>query len=43
MKVTNVSGHALWVLLDSRELFLSFDLFPWFRDAPIGKVIRVGS
>ena len=28
-------------LSDTRELFLSFDLFPWFRDAPIGKVMRV--
>jgi uncharacterized protein DUF2442 len=40
-EVTNVSRHGLWVLLDTRELFLSFDLFPWFREAPIGKVIRV--
>lgn len=40
-EVTNVSAHGLWVLLDSRELFLSFDLFPWFREAPIGKVTRV--
>jgi hypothetical protein len=27
--------------VDDRELFLAFDLFPWFRDAPIGKVLRV--
>jgi hypothetical protein len=40
-EVTNVSSHGLWVLLDARELFLSFDLFPWFREAPIGKVTRL--
>lgn len=41
VEVTNVSSHGLWVLLDARELFLSFDLFPWFREAPIGEVLRV--
>lgn len=40
-EVTNISTHGLWVLLDTRELFLSFDVFPWFREAPIGKVLRV--
>jgi uncharacterized protein DUF2442 len=40
-EVTNVSDHGLWVLLDARELFLSFELFPWFREAPIGKVTRL--
>lgn len=40
-EVTNVSSHGLWVLLDTRELFVPFDLFPWFREAPIGKVVRV--
>jgi hypothetical protein len=27
--------------VDDRELFLSFELFPWFREAPIGKVLGV--
>ena len=40
-EVTNVSSHGLWVLLDTRELFLSFQMFPWFRESPIGKVMRV--
>jgi hypothetical protein len=37
----NVSGHGLWLLLGDQELFLPFDRFPWFRDAPIGKVVHV--
>ncbi len=40
-EVTNVSNHGLWVLLDTRELFLPFELFPWFGDAPIAKLMRV--
>jgi len=40
-EVTNVSAHGIWVLVNDREIFLSFDLFPWFQDASIGKVLRV--
>lgn len=40
-EVTNVTRHGLWLLLEHEELFLPFEHFPWFRDAPIGKVLRV--
>ena len=41
VEVTNVSAHGFWLLTGDRELFLPFDDFPWFRDAPIGKVLNV--
>ena len=41
VEVTNVSPHGLWLLLGDRELFMPFDKFPWFRDAPIAKLVRV--
>ncbi len=41
VEVTNVSPHGFWLLLGNRELFLAFDEFPWFRDAPIAKLVRV--
>src|SRR5713101_624588 len=41
VEVTNVSPHGLWLLLGDRELFLPFDKFPWLRDAPIAKLVRV--
>jgi hypothetical protein len=41
VEVTNVSPHGFWLLLRGREVFLSFDDFPWFRDAPIGKLSHV--
>ena len=31
-EVTNVSQHGFWLLRDE---------FPWFRDAPIAKLVRV--
>jgi hypothetical protein len=29
------------LLSHGKELFLSYDDFPWFKDAPIGKVMNV--
>ena len=40
-EVTNVSQHGLWLLLGHEELFLPFEQFPWFQDAPIRKVLHV--
>ncbi len=41
VEVTNVSQHGFWILLGDEELFLPFSEFPWFRDVPIGKIVRV--
>lgn len=41
LEVTNVSLHGLWLLLRDEELFLSFADFPWFKDAPVGKLFHV--
>jgi Protein of unknown function (DUF2442) len=40
-EVTNISRHGFWLLLDSRELFLPFDEFPWFRSAPVEAILHV--
>jgi len=41
VEVTNVSQHGFWLLVGDRELFLPFEKFPWFRNAPIAKLLRV--
>ncbi len=41
VEVTNVSKHGFWLLLGGEELFVPFATFPWFRDAPIGKLTEV--
>jgi len=41
VEVTNVSAHGFWLLLGTEELFVPFSEFPWFRDAPIGKLTQV--
>lgn len=41
VEVTNVSKHGFWLLLGDEELFVPFSGFPWFRDAPVAKVLNV--
>ncbi len=40
-EVTHISIHGIWLLSEGREHFLSYDDFPWFKDAPIGKVLNI--
>jgi len=41
VEVLNISKHGFWLLVSDREYFLSFDDFPWFRDANIGAILDV--
>lgn len=41
VEVTNVSKHGLRLLINEKEVFLPLEKFPWFQDAPIGKVVHV--
>ena len=41
VEVTNISSHGVWLLTAERELFMSYEDFPWFKDVPIGKVLNV--
>ena len=40
-EVTNVSVHGFWILIENKEHFLSFDNFPWFKDAAIAQLVNV--
>ena len=41
VEVSNVSPNGFWLLIGGDELFVSFDKFPWFRDASIDQLTRV--
>lgn len=41
VEVTNISRHGFWLWLAGRELFVSFEAFPWFVDASIAKITNV--
>lgn len=40
-EVTHVSSHGIWLISGEREHFLSYKDFPWFKEAPIGKVLNI--
>jgi hypothetical protein len=41
VEVTHISKHGIWLLLDDREMFLAYNDFPWFRNAPVSAVLNV--
>ena len=41
VEVTNISTHGIWLLVGERELFLSYEDFPWFKEVPIGNILQV--
>jgi hypothetical protein len=41
VEVTNISKHGFWLLIGEQEVFLPFETFPWFREAPVGKILHV--
>jgi hypothetical protein len=41
VEVTQISKHGIWLLLQEKELFLSFDNFPWFKDASVSAIHNV--
>src|SRR5947207_71554 len=40
-EVTSISAHGFWLYLGGRELFVSFQEFPWFADAPVRKIANL--
>jgi hypothetical protein len=41
VEVLNISKHGFWISARGREHFLSFEHFPWFKDATVGSIINV--
>ena len=41
VEVTQISKHGFWLLLAEKEHFLSFDNFPWFKNASVSAIQNV--
>ena len=41
VEVTNISAHGIWLLAHGKELFMSYDDFPWFRDQTVKAITCV--
>ncbi len=40
-EVTHISSNGVWLLAGDKELFMPYEEFPWFKDAPVGKILNV--
>ncbi len=40
-EVANISAQGFWLFLGDRELFMPFEEFPWFAEAPVSKILNV--
>ena len=40
-EVTHISSHGIWLLSNDKELFMSYEDFPWFKDQPVKSIINV--
>jgi hypothetical protein len=41
VEVTNISSHGVWLLTQDKELFMSYEDFPWFKDQPVKSIFNV--
>lgn len=41
VEILNVSPHGFWLMVSDREFFLSFEEFPWFREARLDQLFDV--
>ena len=41
VEVTNITAYGVWLLAGERELFMSYDEFPFFKGASVGKILNV--
>jgi len=40
-EITNISAHGLWLFSVDKEMFLSYENFPWFKDQPVKYITNV--
>lgn len=41
-EITHISSNGVWLLSMDKELFMSYEDFPWFKDVPLRKILNAG-
>ncbi len=41
LEVLNISKNGIWLLVNNREFFLTYDQFPWFKNATVSQIQNV--
>jgi len=40
-EVLGISKFGVWIFIEGKEFFLSYDKFPWFREATVDSIYNV--
>lgn len=40
-EIIHIFSHGIWLLAGDKELFISYDEFPWFKEQPVKAIIHV--
>jgi len=40
-EITHISAFGIWLLANDKEMFLSYDTFPWFKDQTVAAILNV--
>ncbi|MBN2232769.1 MAG: DUF2442 domain-containing protein [Deltaproteobacteria bacterium] len=41
VEVANISAHGVWLLAHGKELFMSYEDFPWFSEKTLRCILNV--
>lgn len=41
VEVTHISIHGVWLLTRNKELFMSYEDFPWFKNQTVQSIMNV--
>lgn len=41
VEIGNIDRFGFWLLVENKEYFLSYDDFPWFREAKVSDILSV--
>lgn len=41
IEIQSISRFGIWILVKGKEYLLSYEQFPWFKDAKVGQIINV--
>jgi hypothetical protein len=41
VEVSHIDTHGLWLWVNDKEYFLSYDEYPWFKEAKVNQILNV--
>ncbi len=41
VEVTQIDSQGIWLLVSGAEYFLTYEEYPWFRDARVSEILNV--